>query len=141
MDSQTEKLLEKYWHGETTIAEERALKAYFEKHAEDSLEAQYFGNLNSAAVKEPSKNFIHPGMRRKRIWISAAAAIIVGLISIPFIMNLEKAPDQYAVEDPMQAFEVTRASLQMVSNGLNKGKTYSKELTKFNEAKQIIKKQ
>jgi hypothetical protein len=41
----------------------------------------------------------------------------------------------------MEAFEVTRASLQMVSNGLNKGKTYSKELTKFNEAKQIIKKQ
>ena len=141
MDLQTEKLLKKYWEGETTIAEERMIKEYFQKPAEESKEAQYFRNIETAAQLEPAENFMHPNKRRKRIWLSAAAALIIGLISIPVIMNLEKEPDQFAVEDPMQAFEVTRASLQMVSKGLNKGKTYSKELTKFNEAKQIIKKQ
>jgi hypothetical protein len=140
MDLQTEKLLEKYWLGETTVKEERAIKAYFEKHADDSMEAQYFGNLKNNTEKEPLKSFVHPGMHRKRIWLSAAAAIIMGLVSIPVIMNIEKEPDRYAVEDPMHALEVTRVSLQMVSNGLNKGKTYSNELAKFNEAKQIIKK-
>lgn len=142
MDSQTEKLLEKYWKGETTIAEERLIKDYFKKHSDDAVVAQYFNTLNNASLLEPSRAFTHPVMRRKkRIWLSAAAAVIMGLLSIPFMINLEKAPDQYAVEDPMQAYEVTRASLQMISDGLNKGKTYSKELTKFNEAKQIIKKQ
>ena len=141
MDLQTEKLLEKYWRGETTVAEERTIKAYFEEHSDASMEAKYFENLRINAAIKPLKSFIHPGNRRKRVWLSAAAAIILGMISIPVIMNIEKAPDQFAVEDPIHALEVTRASLQMVSNGLNKGKTYSKELTKFNEAKQIIKKQ
>ena len=141
MDLQTEKLLEKYWSGETSVAEEKMIKAYFQQHPEASLEASYFEKLNTEASKKPGRSFEHPGNKNRRIWLSVAAAILIGLISIPFIINSEKAPEPYAVQDPMEAFEVTRASLQMVSNGLNKGKTYSKELTKFNEAKQIIKKQ
>jgi hypothetical protein len=141
MDLQTEKLLEKYWHGETSVAEEKMVKAYFQKHPGDSLEAFYFEKLNLEASKKSNRSFEHPGNKKRRIWLSVAAAILIGLFSIPFIINNEKSPEPYAVQDPMEAFEVTRASLQMVSNGLNKGKTYTKELTKFNEAKQIIKKQ
>jgi hypothetical protein len=141
MDLQTEQLLEKYWRGETSVAEEQLIKAYFQQHPDESMEGQYFGLAASAASVIPEKAFEHPGIKRRRIWLSAAAAILIGLISIPFIINNEKSPEPYAVQDPMEAFEVTRASLQMVSNGLNKGKIYSKELTKFNEAKQIIKKQ
>lgn len=141
MDSQTEKLLEKYWLGETTVAEEKMIKTYFQQHPDESMEAQYFGTTASAVSVKPGKTFEHPGSKRRRIWLSVAAAILIGLISIPFLINQEKAPEPYAVQDPMEAFEVTRASLQMVSNGLNKGKLYSGELTKFNEAKQIIKKQ
>jgi len=141
MDLQTEKLLEKYWRGETSVAEEKMIKAYFQQHPEASLEASYFEKLNTEVSKKPGRSFEHPGRKKRRIWLSVAAAILIGFISIPFIINSEKSPEPYAVQDPMEAFEVTRASLQMVSNGLNKGKTYSKELTKFNEATQIIKKQ
>jgi len=141
MDSQTEKLLEKYWHGETTVAEEKIIKVYFQQHPDESMEAQHFSITASSASIKPGKAFKHPGSQSKRIWLSVAAAVLIGLISIPFIINQEKVPEPYAVQDPMEAFEVTRASLQMVSNGLNKGKTYSKELAKFNEAEQIIKKQ
>ena len=141
MDLQTEKLLEKYWRGETSVADEKMIKAYFQQHPEASLEASYFEKLNTEASKKSGRLFEHPGRKKRRIWLSVAAAILIGFISIPFIINSEKSPEPYAVQDPMEAFEVTRASLQMVSNGLNKGKTYSKELTKFNEATQIIKKQ
>ncbi len=141
MDLQTEKLLEKYWSGETSVAEEKMIKAYFQQHPEESFEASYFDKLCTEASKKSGRLFEHPGRKKRRIWLSVAAAILIGLISIPFIINSEKSPEPYAVQDPMEAFEVTRASLQMVSNGLNKGKTYSKELSKFNEAKQIIKKQ
>jgi len=69
-------------------------------------------------------------------WISAAAAILILLFTIPFLFNNNQVNDQFAVEDPTEAYEITRASLMMVSNGLNKGKTYSKkELNKFNDAK------
>jgi hypothetical protein len=141
MDLQTEKLLEKYWRGETSVAEEKMIKTYYQQYPDESIEASYFEKLNTEASKKPGRSFEHPGIKKRRIWLSVAAAILIGLISIPFIINSEKSPEPYAVEDPMEAFEVTRASLQMVSNGLNKGKIYSKELTKFNEAKQIIKKQ
>jgi len=140
MDLQTEKLLEKYWRGETSVAEEKKIKAYFQQHPGETMEAQYFSNTAKAANVKSGKTFEHPGNKSRRIWLSVAAALLIGLISIPFLLNQEKAPEPYAVQDPMEAFEVTRASLQMVSNGLNKGKTYSKELTKFNEATQIIKK-
>jgi len=53
-------------------------------------------------------------------------------------MQNNNKPDQFAVEDPKEAFEITRASLMMVSERLNKGKTYSQELDKINKAKEII---
>ena len=55
-----------------------------------------------------------------------------------FVMQNNNKPDQFAVEDPKEAFEITRASLMMVSERLNKGKTYSQELDKINKAKEII---
>ena len=42
------------------------------------------------------------------------------------------------MQDPKEAFEVTKASLMLVSEKLNKGLTYTGELDKINEAKEII---
>ena len=84
------------------------------------------------------KAFDHPGRNVNRIWFSAAAAVVVVLITISIFFNTNNQQDKYSVDDPMEAFEVTRASLMMVSEGLNKGKTYSNELVKFEEAKKRI---
>lgn len=141
MESRIKGILEKYWLGETTVDEERLMKEYFVKNPDQYPENLYFENIKLEKSIEPQKNFEHPGRKIKRVWLSVAAAILIALISVPFIFNNETPQDQFAVEDPTEALEITRASLRMVSEGLNKGKTYSNELTKFNEAKQIIIKQ
>lgn len=140
MDSQTEKLIAKYWRGETSVAEEKLIREYFKKHPDQSAESQYFGKVNALQYVHPDEKFEHPGKSRRLAWLSVAAAILILLMSIPFFFNNSEPSDQFAVEDPREAFEITRASLLMVSNGLNKGKTVSNELVKFDEAKGRIEK-
>jgi hypothetical protein len=142
MDLQIEKLLEKYWAGKTSPDEEKAIRKYFKNHSEESLEGLYFNQIKSKREIKPQNSFVHPGRRIRRAWLYAAAVIIIALLSVPFILQQEKPEDKFAVNDPKEAFEITKASLMMVSQGLNKGKTYSAdELGKFDKAKTIIKEQ
>lgn len=140
MDSQIKGLIEKYWNGETDLNEEKQVREYFRTHDGSGLEDQFFNQLASQQQVVPEKAFRHPGqqIRFKRIIAAAAAIIILFTVSV---WMFPAKPDKFAVNDPAEAFEITKASLQMVSNGLNKGKTYSNELAKFNEAKTIIKNQ
>jgi hypothetical protein len=142
MESRIKSLLEKYWQGDTSVEEEKRIKDYFKNNPDQTPEGLYFEKIKSDKSSFPQKSFEHPGRKINRVWLSAAAAVFILLISLPFIFNNQKQqPDQFAVDDPAKALEITRTSLQMVSNGLNKGKTYSNELVKFNEAKSIIKNQ
>jgi len=142
MDLQIEKLLEKYWAGETSLDEEKEIREYFKDHPDQSPEGEYFERIKSKRETEPQYSFVHPGRKIRRLWLSAAAAVIIALLSIPFIIQQQKPKDKFAVNDPKEAFEITKASLMMVSQGLNKGKTYSAdELGKFDKAKTIIKEQ
>lgn len=141
MDLQIEKLLEKYWAGETTVDEEKQIRRYFEKHPEESSLRSYFAGTQKKREIKPQKGFTHPGRRINRFWLSAAAAVLILLLSIPFVIQQQQPKNQFAVDDPAKAFEITKASLMMVSEGLNKGKNYSVELGKFDEAKKIIKEQ
>lgn len=139
MDSQIEQLLEKYWNGETTLGDERKLKAYFEQHPE-APEAQYFRKIADDRMKSPEKVFTHPGRKIRRAWLSVAAALLIGLISLPFFLQQRPKADPYAVNNPEEALKITRASLMMISQKLNKGKTYTYELTKLDDAREIIEK-
>jgi len=139
MESRIKGLYEKYWQGETSVEEERLIKEYFKSNPDQSPESQYFENIEAKKGNKSEKPFEHPGRKIQRVWLSVAAAVVIGLLSLPFIFQQETKQDQFAVDNPAEAYEITRASLMMVSNGLNKGKTYSKELSKFNEVKTIIK--
>ena len=139
MESQIKSLLEKYWQGETSLAEEKQIKEYFKQHPDLSAEGQYFRETASARKEVSAKAFEHPGRKRKLVWLSVAAAVLIAVMTLPFVFNHETTQDQFAVDNPTEAYEITRASLMMVSNGLNKGKTFSKkEMNKFNEAKTIV---
>ena len=141
MESRIKGLLEKYWQGETSVEEERLIKEHFNSNSGQSMEGLLFEKIKSDKSLIPQKPFEHPGRKIRRVWLSVAAAVIILLISLPFVFNNQTQQDQFEVDNPAEALEITRASLQMVSNGLNKGKTYSNELVKFNEAKTIIKNQ
>lgn len=140
MDLRIEKLNEKYWAGETSLAEEKELKAYFKKNPSLAKDGRYFADLNKQQQVNPAHSFSHPGRRRTQTWMSMAAAILILITVGFFVFQNENKQDQFAVQDPQEAFEITKASLMMISEGLNKGKTYSQELNKINEAKEIINK-
>jgi hypothetical protein len=139
MDLQTKQLLEKYWQGETNLAEEKQIREYFKQHPDLSPEGQYFRETASSRKEVSERVFMHPAKKRKLVWLSVAAAVLIAVMTLPFVFNHETTQDQFAVDNPTEAYEITRASLMMVSNGLNKGKTFTKkELNKINEAKTII---
>ena len=138
MDLRIEKLKEKYWAGETTLAEEQELKAYFKEHPSLTKEGDYHTILRNQQKVKAKHSFNHPGKKNYPVWWSAAAAILILFTVGMFIFQNNQTKDQFAVEDPQEAYEITRATLLKVSEGLNKGKTYSKELNKINKAKESI---
>jgi hypothetical protein len=139
MDLRIEKLQEKYWAGETTLAEEKELKAYFRDNPSLTATGGYHRLLKEKRDVDPNRPFTHPGRRTRGFWLSIAATILVLLSVGVFMLQHNDTSQKYAVDDPEQAMEITRASLMMVSEGLNKGKTYSKDLKKINKAKELIK--
>ena len=138
MDLQIEKLKEKYWAGETSLAEEQELKTYFKENPSLTKEGNYFTGLRKQQKIKANHSFSHPGKKNYQAWWSAAAAILILFTVGMFIFQNNQTKDQFAIEDPKEAYEITRASLLKVSEGLNKGKTYSKELNKINKAKESI---
>ena len=138
MDLRIEKLKEKYWAGETTLTEEQELKAYFKENPSLTKEGDYHNVLRNQQKIKAERSFNHPERKNYQSWWSAAAAILILFTVGMFIFQNNQSQDQFAVEDPKEAYEITRATLLKVSEGLNKGKTYSKELDKINKAKESI---
>ena len=139
MESRIDKLKEKYWAGETTLEEEKELKKHFDQNPSLGKEGAYFSSIKDSQEVLSQRSYNHPGRKSKRTWWSVAATVFVLLAVSLFFFQKNDSQQQFAVEDPTEAYEITKASLMMVSERLNKGKTYSKELDKINEAKKIIK--
>lgn len=139
------KLLEKYWKGDTTIAEEQSLKAYFNsgKVSKELLEYaplfQYLGvakkeTLSTAIPELIKKDSTKPNqlkVKSKLILLSRMAAAILLLISISFVYThlnqptkAERLASYWAekeIKDPKLAYKKTKAALLMVSKKLNGG--------------------
>lgn len=138
MDLRIEKLKEKYWAGETTLAEEKELKEHLGENPSEAKDAIFFAELKKQQQVQPVHAFSHPGRRSIQTWYSMAAVILL-LVTIGFfVFQNDNKQDQFAVQDPQKALEITKASFLKISEGLSKGKTYSQELNKINEAKEII---
>lgn len=139
MESQIEKLMEKYWAGETSVEEERLLKEHFRKNPSLTNEGTYFRALSKKQQLASGKRFAHPAKSRRKAQWSAAAVIVIGIMAALMVFQDAKTQQrEFVVEDPQEAYEITRKALLMVSSGLNEGKTYSGELKKINKAEELI---
>ena len=135
MELPIEKLIEKYWNGETTIEEERQIKAHFQTVPALNKESDYFRFLK----KQRNITFDQAKAKNsKRTWLSAAATIAVGLITALLVFQ-ESKKDPFSIEDPERALEETRRALMMIGSGLNEGQSYAMEITKINKAKEELK--
>ncbi|MEQ9404459.1 MAG: hypothetical protein RIM99_12775 [Cyclobacteriaceae bacterium] len=134
MESPIERLIEKYWNGETTLDEEKKVKQYFKTNPALSLESEYFRFLK----KKQSIKFDQKVKKNsKRTWLSAAATVTIGLITA--LLVLQEAKDPYAIDDPQKALEEAKKALMMIGSGLNDGQSYAMELNKINKAKEELK--
>jgi hypothetical protein len=121
-------LLEKYFEGETSIAEENELKNYFSSpNVAEHLE-QYqslFGYFSEAKEQKFTHEVSLKSSKRKVTWFSIAASVIVLLgIGTYTYFNHESVKENNELgtyEDPEEAFVATQKALAMLSNHVNVG--------------------
>jgi hypothetical protein len=119
-----EKLLEKYFNAETTIAEEKDLKLYFSSPDVAPHLEQYrplFGYFSQQAEQKFDKTLPLKTKRHYAAWISVAASVVLlgGLLT--FYNTQEPQDDLGTYDDPEVAFRETQKALNMLSKNVNVG--------------------
>lgn len=139
-----EKILEKYFDGESTLKEEKKLFEYFnsENVAPHLNTYKPFFQFVAKEKTQQSKTRISENIPRKKPkqWLSIAAAVCVFTLGILWIYNtkLNSVPSDKTIEDPKLAYEETKKALLLVSENLNKGMNQTEYLSEFNKSKNLI---
>jgi hypothetical protein len=122
-----EQLLEKYFQGDTTIAEEKQLKAYFSSNDVAPHLAKYqslFGYFETQkGTQFEQKLPLQPRKQNTVKWIGIAASFVVlfGLATFYFYPSEPKKEDLGTYDNPEEAFAATQKALLMVSEQVNIG--------------------
>ncbi len=154
-------LVQKYWDGKTTPAEEATLKAWYIDHADgtDPETARYFSMLgNFATLKsDPNISFelpentpvrrINEPSRFNYTYLSRIAAVLIVAMGLTLIwkmqpnnINTATTEEVYTQEEIQQSYEEAKSALLLIASKLNKGKDAVGQLDKFSETKQRISK-
>lgn len=143
-----EKLLEKYFEAQTTLAEEKELKNYFAStNVAPNLE-QYkplFGYAIQAKNDHFTAAITLPKPQNKKsnrvVWLSIAASAVVflgvGLFTYDSY-NQTETQDLGTIEDPEVAFRETQKALNMISTSVNKGIGSMRYLKEYEQSKNRI---
>jgi hypothetical protein len=139
--AEIKELLEKYFEGETTVAEEKELARYFAGPVAPELEMyrSYFGFFaQEKEVSLPVKQ-LQQVRKLQYTFISAAAAILV-LLGIGYysFYGTESTGKSGVINDPQEAYQETQKALMMLSGHLNKGVESMQYLEKVEESKNRI---
>ena len=137
--SNIEKLLEKYFEGETTISEEKKLKVYFTRETVPShLERyrdlfQYFSQESTITATKDLKFSKKRNPWYPLIGVAASIALIAGIfLSKP---DTSQKGELGTYEDPEIALQETKKILNMVSQYMNEGKQGLVYLQEFENTK------
>jgi len=139
-----EKLLEKYFEGESTISEEMELKNYFLSNEVVQHLKQYqslFGYFtHEKGVKFVPKIVLKPTNQRY-YWISIAASVVVFLgigTFVYFNESTTNSNDLGTYDTPEEAFEATQKALSLLSNNLQFGIESVGYINEYESTKNII---
>ena len=114
MKERIESLLEKYWEGETSLAEEQELKSLLKSQSDFEEEKGFFGLMESYGQENP-KNLIMPKAKVRKInsqWLSWAASVAIFTASFVGWRVYEKNQEErQAYEEVMQAFALIQTNL------------------------------
>ena len=156
------KLLDKYWSGESSLADEQSLRDYF-SHSSIAPEHEEFKSLfnafNSAQDLKATRRLDRDALRSLAAdipqagganvisfnWMQplrVAAAIAFLLIAGWTVMNQFSEPQvdlqASTMETPEEALEQSRAALLYVASVLNKGVQASEELNHLKSINDVI---
>ncbi len=120
-----EKLLDAYFEGNTSLAEEKVLREYFSSnHVAEHLQ-QYkpiFLGLKTAKQERSAKEIILPENKSKSkrtFWYSVAAMLVVAFGIGSFYFSQPKySPEE---KEALAAFEKSKNAMMLLSENLNKG--------------------
>lgn len=132
-----EKLLEKYFEAETTLAEERQLKDYFsgEDIAEHLSEYRsYFHYLKEEPKVRSIKKIELPKERKFPMKFISIAASFLLMVSIFSYQQYQHNQELAARE----AFAKTQEALQLISQNLNKGNRAIAQLNYYEETQNKV---
>ena len=150
-----ENILEKYFQGETTIAEEKELKDYFSSPDVAQHLEQYqpmFGYFSQ--VKEQKSTQEIPlitksrDKKRNMAWLSIAASVVVllGIGTFMYVSEKNTAPvvtqsELGTYDNPEEALAATQKALAMLSNNVNVGIESVQYIQEYEQSKNKIFKQ
>lgn len=158
MDYREQKaLLKKYWAAESSLEEERELKAFFRSAPEQmDPELMAAAPLFRLWDLEAGKASLPPdgpwrksrSPRRRRIrrlgryWEYAAlCGLVIGSLWMAAPGNrtaTRVAARTEEIQDPEQAWKATRQALEAIAANLNKGKDQMTKLSVFHEAQEAV---
>lgn len=139
-----EQLLEKYFQGATTIAEEKQLKAYFSSNDVAPHLAKYqslFGYFETQkGTQFEQKLPLQPRKQNTVKWIGIVASFVVlfGLATFYFYPSEPKHEDLGTYDNPEEAFIATQKALLMVSEQVNIGMESVAYLNEYEKTKKTI---
>jgi predicted ribosomally synthesized peptide with SipW-like signal peptide len=121
-------ILEKYFQGETSIAEENELKNYFSSSDVAQHLEQYqplFGYFSQAREQKFKQEIPLQSKKRNVAWLSIAASVVVllGIGTFAYLndSNVSEKQDLGSYENPEIAFRETQKALALLSENVNVG--------------------
>lgn len=135
-------LIDKYLEGNSSIAEEKKLKAYFSSNEVAEHLVQYkplFGYFEKQKEQQFTKAL--PLQPRKQInvkWISVAAAVVVLFGTMYFYIDANQSEDLGTYSDPEEAYVETQKALEMLSKEVNQGVESVAILNEYEKTKKTI---
>lgn len=149
-----ERLLEKYYNGETTLAEEQWLKKHvFE--AEETVEQLIFKDLDALKQQHTKSNIPNKKEQNIRMRFITVCSLVAAAVVVLFVWNplgsyfranvfetkigkeiLVSNTGEGTIEDPEVALEQAQKALAFVSEKLNTGIENIDHLNKLNQVKE-----
>ncbi len=136
-----EKLLDKYFDGNTSVTEENILKQYFTKDEVPSHLQDYKAMFSYFAQnkEETSAKTIHVKTKKKTWnvnWLVTSAAALLLFISV-YTFLPKPLTDAESTEAQL-AFNETKKAFQLISDNLNKGNNAIAYLNEYETTKNKI---
>lgn len=149
--SKIEDILEKYFQGETSIAEEKELKEYFSSpNVAQHLEhyKPMFGYFSQVKEQKSTQEIPLKTNKRNVAWLSIAASVVVLLgIGTYFYVSEKNAAQTVGqtelgtYDNPEEALAATQKALALLSNNVNVGIESVQYIKEYEQSKNKIFKQ